>query len=150
MKLTASTEIGRPADEVWDVIGQFDGITRWAPGIVECRLEGYDVGAVRHIKFKNGMEVSERLETFDPENRTFSYSIVKGPLPVENYLSTVAVEDKGDRCTLHWETQGDPKGVPEEQLEPILSGVCHGGSKALKSHCEMQGTKTMKKYVPEE
>ena len=60
------------------------------PGVESCESEGEGVGALRKIKMGANV-VIERLESFDDDARTLSYSIQDGPIPVQNYLATIAV-----------------------------------------------------------
>lgn len=145
MQVSAEMRIEAPAEDVWSAVKRFDGVTRWAPGVLECTANGEGVGAVRTLKMRDGMTLCERLETYDDQTRSFSYSIVEGPLPVKDYLSCVSVSDDGDQCTVSWTTSGEPAGISGEQLEKILGSVCHGSVKALKTHCELQATTEVRK-----
>lgn len=145
MNVKATHEIDAPADTVWETIKHFDGLTRWAPGITECTMRGYGVGATRTVKTRDGQTFVERLDACDDGTRTLAYSMVEGPVPVRDYRSEISVSDSGDHCTVVWDASGEPSGIPEDQLETILSGICNGGVKALKTHCELQGTSQMRK-----
>ena len=61
-------------------------------------------------------------------------SIVEGPMPAQNYLATIRVEETGaNRCHVDWSASFDlPEGVTEAQIAPALEGAYGGALKALK------------------
>ena len=80
------------ADTVWTVMSNFGGIKRSAT-IKNVVVEGSGVGMLRTLTMAGGGIVQERLKTFDPASRTYSYAIVNpnSPLPVSGYLSTATI-----------------------------------------------------------
>ncbi len=125
-------EFDATIEAVWDVIGDFAGIRKWAQ-IESLEVEGEGVGAVRTIGMPGGLTLKERLESFDPEAHRFSYSMTEtGPLPISNYLATVTLSEAGpDRCAIDWrgsfETPGEAAPV-----EKMIEGVYTGGIAAIK------------------
>src|SRR5205085_12056559 len=79
-------ELGAGADEVWKLIRDFGGFIEAMGMPVE--LEGEGIGQTRKIPLGSEPTV-ERLEARDDDARRLVYSIVSGPLPVANYLSTM-------------------------------------------------------------
>src|SRR6202035_2980501 len=79
----AEIEIGRPAGDVWGVVGDFGGIAGWMPGVESCTIDGDD-----RILAMMGMEITERLERRDDDDRVLVYRIVGG-VPVENHKATI-------------------------------------------------------------
>ena len=83
------------------------------------------------------MTIKERLESFDPDARTLSYSIVEGPLPTENYLATIIVSEQGDGCRVDWTATFDlPDGVDESAIAPAVAGGYGGALKTLKKELD--------------
>jgi carbon monoxide dehydrogenase subunit G len=116
-------EMAAPAAQVWELLSDFGGIDRWLPGAAKPAVEGEGVGAVRIVKL-GGAEIHERLESLDPEARRFQYSIVKAPMPVQNYLATISVEElDAGRSRVHWVTTFDAVGVPEEAIAKGIEGA---------------------------
>ena len=76
----------------------------------------------------------ERLEAFDDAGRSLSYSIIEGPMPTQNYLATIRVEETGaNSCHGDWSASFDlPEGLTEAQIAPALEGAYGGALKALK------------------
>ena len=116
-------EIAGSADAAWKIVADF-GAVGWIPGVESCEVEGPDgIGQVRKIKL-GPMEIHERLEAFDPEARTLSYSIVEGPMPTENYLATIILSDAGgDKVRVQWGAKFDVPGMDEEAQQGIAAGV---------------------------
>lgn len=123
-------KVGAAAHAVFKDISDFGGADRF--DVVEtCTVEGSGVGAVRTIALANNMgNVVERLESYDPSARSFSYRIINDdcPLPVDGYVATVRVlEDGPNACTVEWTGVFQPKGAPEEAVRPIIEGIYTGG-----------------------
>ena len=116
-------DISAGADAVWAKIADFGGIGEWAPGLEKCELDGEGVGSVRRIAMGD-MQISERLETLDAAGRSLTYSIVEGPMPIENYLATITVTDAGaGRSHIVWTCSFDAPGMSEEQARGLASGM---------------------------
>ena len=96
-KVSTSTKLPVSADMVWNTIGGFASINRWHPGI-EKSVETKEKGKTeRTLTLSGGMgTVVERLETHDDDARTYSYSIVSGPIPVADYEATIKVIPEND------------------------------------------------------
>ena len=103
---TASTQILRsvvlPAtpDEVWAVVGDTGGVHRWIPGIDSSSVDG----EVRTAIFDDGSPAHERIVEHDDARRTYTYSYLDGPLPLDAYESTITVgpELDGDGALFVW------------------------------------------------
>ena len=121
------------ADAVWELVGDFGGVQRFAAGIESCTVEGEGVGAVRTLKMPGGISLQERLETLDPAARTLQYSILPGaPLPLGDYLATIRLSEDGDACAICWSSTFEPKGAPEEQAAALVQGIYTAGIAGLK------------------
>lgn len=122
-EISLEREMAAPAARVWELLSDFGSIDRWLPGAEKPEVTGEGVGAVRVVRM-GGAEIHERLESLDPQARRFQYSIVKAPLPVENYLATISVEEiDAERSRVHWVTSFDALGVPEEAIAKGIEGA---------------------------
>lgn len=129
VRRTAS--LNAPADEVWALVGEYNGLPEWLPGIAESVLE--QDGKIRRLTLtENQGEVVELLEAHDPENRTYTYRITECGLPVRDYVSTMIVHDRGDRCELEWKSTFEPVGVSDEEACAIIQGIYDSGIESLK------------------
>jgi carbon monoxide dehydrogenase subunit G len=127
-----SERVDAGADAVWDLLRDFGGVTRYSPAIESCKVDGEGVGAVRTLAMPGGVSLQERLEALDDARRRLQYSIVAGPLPFENYLSTIEVREEGEGCTVDWSSTFDPKGVAEEQAQGMIEGIYRSGIAGIK------------------
>jgi hypothetical protein len=115
------TEIAAPPEEVWGTIRSFERIEDYLPLIESSSVSGEGVGATRVCVTQDGRRLEERLVALDDQRRRLTYSIVSSPMPVENYLSTVAVDDGQDGGSLvSWAVHFD---APEETAAELEAGM---------------------------
>lgn len=95
--------IARPAEVVWELVGDAARVPEWFPGIVAASIEG----STRTITTGAGLPLPEEIVTVDPLQRRFQYRIT-GPL-VREHLSTLDVVDLGDgSCLVVYGVDADP------------------------------------------
>ena len=125
------THLPVPASQVWQVIGGFNALPDWHPSVEKSVLEGG--GTVRRLTVPGAGTIVERLDDIDDSARTYSYSIVEGPLPVSNYAATIRViDDEHGGCTVEWTSEFDPKG-PETDALAAIKSVYEAGLKNLET-----------------
>jgi hypothetical protein len=125
-----SIELPVSAGEVWTVIGDFDGLPRWNPGLERSELS--NGGTRRTLTLKAGGKVVEDLVDRDEAARSISYSIVEGPIPVTRHKATLSVSDRGpNQCTVLWLCEFEPANVPADVVTGIFTGIFEGGLKQL-------------------
>jgi mxaD protein len=130
--VSMNTELNASAEEVWKVISDFNGLTKFISAIVDSTTEGTGVGAVRTLTLENGAQIVERLESLDGQARKLGYSILTSPLPLEGYvavMTVLALDD--DRCKLVWSSTFQPHGAPESEVKNILEGIYSMGFEGL-------------------
>jgi Polyketide cyclase / dehydrase and lipid transport len=113
--------IGRSADDVWAVIGDFaTGPSRMAPGyVVNTRIEA----DIRVVTFVDGKVARERFVTLDHENRRIVYSVVGDTLqPAHDNASMQVLPDSEDRCRLIWIHDV----LPDDLAPNIDAAMTHG------------------------
>ena len=113
------------ADAVWAKIGAFCGIGKWHPAIEKCVLSAD--GKERTLSLKGGGTIVEKLEKRDDAAHSYTYSIVSGPLPVTNYMSTISVAAAGTGSTITWSGKYDAKGASDADAKKTIDGVYQGG-----------------------
>jgi mxaD protein len=132
MKVSMQTTLNASADKVWQVVGDFNGLPAFVAAATKSRMEGDGVGALRTLTLPDGAEIVERLETYDDEARTLTYSIVSGPLPVANYLSMVEVTPLADgQCRVKWSSTFEAAGASEEEARSAIEGIYAMGFEGL-------------------
>jgi hypothetical protein len=113
------------ADAVWAKIGDFCGIGKWHPAIEKCVLSAD--GKERTLSLKGGGTIVEKQEKRDDAAHSYTYSIVSGPLPVTNYMSTISVAAAGAGSTITWSGKYDAKGASDADAKKTIDGVYQGG-----------------------
>ena len=82
--------IHAPTDAVWQVIGDFGAAGQYLAGVVDCTVEGQEVGALRTLTSADGSAIVERLETLDATSPRLSYALLTDT-PFGDCLTTMAV-----------------------------------------------------------
>ncbi|PHS72989.1 MAG: hypothetical protein COB22_03665 [Cycloclasticus sp.] len=118
MKATISVELSIPhtPDTVWELVGPFETMQTWFPGIVDTQIEGSGIGTIRHLTMSDGAVFSDQLT--QQSNHQYSYTIVGGDVPFENYLGTVSVVDDNGSSLLKYHASID---VSEENRESSVA-----------------------------
>ena len=136
--VSKSLDLPVSAGEVWDVIGDFNGLPRWNAGVEHSDLSSG--GKRRTLTLKAGGSVVEDLIDRDEAKRSMSYSIVESAVPVSRHRATLAVVDRGpNQSTVKWDCVFEPKGVDDATVEGIFSIIFERGLKQL---AERFGVKT--------
>jgi hypothetical protein len=126
---------GVSASELWSTVRDFAGIGNIMKGI-EVTTKGEGPGAERTIAMQGGAEIVERLETLDDDEMRLQYSIIGGPLPLSDYLSTMQVREAGAGSELDRSGTFEPAGVSEEQAVSMVDGIYTSGIKGYKKALE--------------
>jgi carbon monoxide dehydrogenase subunit G len=129
---SATIDIPASADQVWQLIGGFNTLPDWLPFIPNSELS--DGGRVRTLQTADGGVVVERLQAFDNEARTYSYSIEQAPFPATDYLATIKVEAQGQGARVTWSGRFNAKGVSDEEVVALFNGIYQGGLEALRAN----------------
>jgi hypothetical protein len=116
-------------DAVWARVGDFCGIANWHPAIEKCALSAD--GKTRTLSLKGGGSIVEKLEKRDDAGHSYSYSIIEGPLPVANYVSTISVTKEGAGAMVTWSGHYDAKGASEADAKKTMDGVYQAGVDVL-------------------
>jgi hypothetical protein len=133
-KVNLSTQLAVPAETVWGVIGSFNGLPDWHPAVEKSELTEQDGAKIRTLSLVGGGTIVERLEAADDKERSYSYSILSGPLPVADYVATIRVRktDGGPGCTIEWSSEFTPSGAPEGDAVAVIRGIYEAGFESLK------------------
>ena len=103
-----STIFERSADEVWNVIRDFNNYPVWVDGAGESQIEGGragdSVGAVRNVLYKGSRRLQKLLALSDIE-RLQSYKFAsESPAHTRNFQATLRVTPvvDGNRAFVEW------------------------------------------------
>ena len=129
-----SARIAVPVDDVWKLIGGFNGLPDWHPAVEESETDGDGEGSVRKLTLAGGGTIVERLERLEDDERQYTYSITDSPLPVSNYVATIRVRDDGDGTAslVEWSSEFQPAGVSESDAVKVIQEIYSAGLENLK------------------
>lgn len=118
--------VERPADQVWELVGDPARLPEWFPGIVAATVEGHR----RTITTATGIDMPEEILVNDHVRRRFQYR-VDVPL-VAYHRSTVDVLDLGDgTCAVSYAVDADPR-----TMALAIGGGARGALAELKRKME--------------
>jgi hypothetical protein len=139
VRVYTSSVIDAPADRVWAVVRDFDGLPGWHPLIASSRIEGGGasdrIGCIRNFHTKDGGQIREQLLTLSDFDYECAYSILESPMGVANYVATLKLTPitDGNRTFAEWSAEFDCDEARERDLtQTIGQGVFQGGFDALK------------------
>ncbi len=119
------------AKTAWTAVGDFCHIQSWHPAVTKCEISQKDGKTFRTLFLDGGGELYEELKNFDKAGMSYTYTIVRGPLPVANYTSTLSVTPDGDKAKLTWVGNFDAKDASDEDAVKTMTGVYAGGLDSL-------------------
>jgi hypothetical protein len=103
-----STVLDRPAQDVWEIIRDFNNYPVWVDGAGESRIEdgksGTTVGAIRNVLYR-GHRIRQRLLAQSDVERSQTYEFCDAPtLPVTGFQATLRVTSivDGNRAFVEW------------------------------------------------
>lgn len=136
-RVTKRAQIQASADAVWEVVSDFNALPRFVASIVDSRMEGEGIGALRTLTLADGSVCVETLKSIDHHGRSLTYAIARSPLPVESYVATMTVtplEEGG--CELTWASTFEPVGVEAAEARKLVRRIYSEGVKGLKRMLE--------------
>jgi len=126
-----NTQLPVPADEVWKIVGGFNALPDWHPGVQKSELE--DGGRQRTLRLAGGAIMVETLVKHDDGSRTYTYEMKDSPLPVANYVATIRVSPSGEQgCTIEWSSSFEAAGAPEHEVVKLVQDIYQAGFDNLK------------------
>lgn len=139
IRVYTSSVIDAPADRVWEVVRDFNGLPDWHPLIADSRIEGGlaadRVGCIRNFRTRDGGLIREQLLTLSDYDYECTYAILESPMGVDNYVATLKLTPitDGNRTFAEWSAEFDCDETRERELSQVIGqGVFQGGFDALK------------------
>lgn len=124
-------DINLPADAVWNVIGDFGGIRKWAVLVQAASVEDTPLGKIRTLVMPEDRVVKERLVV--QSQYSYTYAMV-GRVDMADYRSTVAVipldENHCRICLIMHMTP--PEGQTEDEVTARYTRNLRGNLRAMK------------------
>jgi len=112
--------------EVWGLIGDFHGADTWHPMIAASQREAAGDEEFRVLTVVNGAKVMEHL--VDKTGHSYTYSIVRSPLPVAHYEAKIEVSTAGAGTRVDWSGSFTPTA---DNAEEVIAGIYEAGLNAL-------------------
>jgi mxaD protein len=89
---------------------------------------GIKAGATRTLTLGNGAKIEEKLTAYSGVKHSYSYALITGPLPVKNYVSTLALSPAGEGKTLvKWSATFDAEGASDDEAKKAIGGIYDSG-----------------------
>ncbi len=128
-KVSLSTTLPVPARTVWDAIGGFNSLAKWHPAVAKSEESKEGTATVRRLTLHGSGQIVERLEGKDDRTRTYTYSILAGPLPVKGYTARLHVEENedGKSCKVEWSSTFEPAGASEPEAVKVIRAIYEAG-----------------------
>jgi len=129
----AEEEVPLPSQQVWEVIGDFHNVRRWAPALLGERSEQTPEGVVRVISLPpDGREVRELLHA--QESLSYTYRFLGETPNARNYFGTIAVEPvDAQRSKIRVASRFDAAaGLSDEEAVANMTKSARGNLKAMK------------------
>ncbi len=132
-KVTETIHIDATPDQVWEMIGEFNGLNTWHPAV--AKSEQYEEGGVvyRKLTLGDGAVVIESMDDHSHDRRSSTYTMTEmGPMPLAKYQATITVKE-GDSGTsiIEWSGTYEPKGAPDDEVAQTVSGIYTSGFGAI-------------------
>jgi len=98
--ITVTKHVKCSPQDAWQLIGPFENIHLWFPGILDNKTKGQGVGATRQITMAEDAVFVDELTNLN--NLEYSYKIIAGELPFTDYLGTVSVSEENGNTQLNY------------------------------------------------
>jgi len=124
--IRADVHIDRTAEDVWNVVGDIGGLSRWMPGLEGSFLAGDE----RVCELPDGSgRLVEKVLLRDDAKRRYEYTIVEGPMTFEYHRAAMWVEPDGTGSKFIWEMTIEPDAAAEPMRD-----MAKVGAEALRVH----------------
>ena len=140
VEIKVNQEIQSSKKNVWDIVGPFDKISSWFDGIVKTEMKTSSNGnSIRTLTLENEAVLSDEL--VDEKDFSYTYKIIEGELPFENYVATVGVKDSENGVNLYYEASIDVSPENRDDSVAFLEGLYTGAFKKVQSMVEKRNVK---------
>ncbi len=138
LTVSKNITVNASPETTWKMIGNFNHLDVWHPVVVDSQLvkgDGQSPGSLRLLTLGNGATITEKLVSHNDSAKRYTYAIVKSPLPVSDYVSTISVSPAANgKATVTWNSTFDAKGAEDAEAVKTISGIYDAGLKNLDKH----------------
>lgn len=132
VEVSVDVELAASPPRVWLLVSDFHGLCHWHPSVVHSASERG--GHRRRLTLEDGTQALEELSAFSAAERSYSYRMVEGPLPVRDYAAMLTVRERsgGRGSRVEWTGRFEPVGDADpEELRETLVGLYRAGLDGL-------------------
>ncbi|WP_417497236.1 SRPBCC family protein [Maricaulis sp.] len=124
--LSRSVTVNADAATVWALIGPLCSLGEWHPAVGSCTIG--DDGNRTIVTADGSATFVERETARDDAAHTYSYAIISSPLPIANYVATIAVSETAPgSSTITWSSHYTALDSQDEAAAAALTGIYEAG-----------------------
>jgi hypothetical protein len=131
LKVEESVALAAPPAAVWKIIGDYAGLHQWHPVVASTEIsKGKDNvrGAVRTLTTKDGAKIVEELLAYNGKGHSMRYRFLESPIPVTDYVSTLAVKPDGKGSRIVWTGEFNRTDkIDDAKAKEIFVGIYRAG-----------------------
>ena len=138
-KQTITKKMDVPAGRAWAAIGEFGHLDVWFPSMVECRIEGEGVGAIRYLTLDGGLgSITDHLVALSEDGRHLTYERTESPFPVTSYTGHVEVFESFDGwAVVVWTIDFESEPEMSEPVAALLKDAISAGLDGMETHLRL-------------
>ncbi|WP_406288065.1 SRPBCC family protein [Embleya sp. NBC_00896] len=129
-EFSRSAVIAATPEKVWAVVGDFGGLADWHPVVPPSSIEGggdaNTPGAIRAFAIDGDVLSREELLSHDAAGHRMTYSLLQVPLPVTDYVGTLAVNPHPDGSEVVWSATYESDDSVVETVEAVFAEGTYG------------------------
>jgi mxaD protein len=123
--------VNASAAEAWELVGDYNSLNKWHPAVKKSELNGN----IRLLTLNDGAALYDELTVYNAAEKSYTYRLIKSPLPLYGYLGGMIVKDNGNKTsTITWQSRFYADGVSDAEATKIINGVYEGGLQSLKTY----------------
>ena len=130
LSVTREATLDAAPATAWKLIGNFNGLDVWHPALAGStgKGSGTAAGSTRALSLASGGTIDEKLTAYSAAKRSLTYAILKSPLPVKNYVSTMTVSPTAEgKSLVKWTSTFDANGADDAKAKEVIGGIYDAG-----------------------
>jgi len=132
--ISVTKPVNCPSQNEWQLIGPFENIHLWVPGILDNKTKGQGIGATRQITMAEDAVFVDELTHLG--EREYSYKIIAGELPFTDYLGTVSVSEENGNTQLNYRATINVSDENKASSVEFLTAIYDSAFENAKSQLE--------------
>ena len=138
-EISSKTIIDSTAKDLWNILGDFGGVSKYNPIVTKVITKGTGVGSQRTCTIQspnqNSFEIDEILENHDDAKMSQVIKIVQAPPPFAGMVVTVQVSQlEQNQSKVEWIVNFLSGDMPESDAKKMLEGLFEQIGESLKNY----------------